>query len=291
MSLSDDGQMAAGMAAPTTWAEALEVRAERAELVPTAGGTDVMVDVNFDRLHPPGLLDLTAVEKVDSWTVEEGFVVIGAGMTYARVLRELGALVPALATAARTVGSPQIRNRGTVAGNLGSASPAGDCHPPLLAAGALVELESVRGRRVIPVRDLFAGGRRTTMEPDELIRAVRVPVADDAQQFSKVGTRNAMVIAVTSFAIALHTPEFRERVCVEQRALDHDVVPPMHVELLEHPDPHAPYGLRGMAEAPTISATPAIVAAIRDATGLELARVPVRPEHIATPTRRRSAWG
>jgi CO/xanthine dehydrogenase FAD-binding subunit len=110
--------------------------------------------------------------------------------------------------ASRTVGSPQIRNRGTVGGNLGSASPAGDAHPPLLADATVVEAASVRGTRDIPIREFFTGVKRSALDGDELIAAVRVPVADGPQQFSKVGVRNAMVIAVCSFAIALH-PERR----------------------------------------------------------------------------------
>ena len=129
---------------------------------------------------------------------------VGAGVTYAQVVADLAELLPGLAIASRTVGSPQIRNRGTVAGNLGSASPAGDAHPPLLAAGAVVEAESVRGSRKIPVAEFFTGVKRHALEPDELIRAVHVPAASGPQQFAKIGTRNAMVIAVTSFAIALH---------------------------------------------------------------------------------------
>jgi CO/xanthine dehydrogenase FAD-binding subunit len=106
--------------------------------------------------------------------------------------------------ASRTVGSPQIRNRGTVGGNLGSASPAGDAHPPLLADDAVVEVASVRGGRDIPIGEFFLGVKRNALAPDELITAVRVPAATGPQQFSKVGTRNAMVIAVCSFAVALH---------------------------------------------------------------------------------------
>ena len=107
--------------------------------------------------------------------------------------------------ASRTVGSPQIRIRGTVGGNLGSASPAGDAHPPLLAAGAVVEVESAaRGTRLIPVADFYTGVKRNALEPDELIAAVLIPTAAGPQQFCKVGTRNAMVIAVSAFACALH---------------------------------------------------------------------------------------
>jgi len=189
---------------PDTWAEALTAKAERPDLLPIAGGTDVMVDINFDRRRPAGLLDLTRIDEIAVWSVEDGVVRMGAGVTYAQVESDLAGLAPGLAMASRTVGSPQIRNRGTVAGNLGSASPAGDAHPPLLAAGAIVEVESVRGRRLVPVADFFTGVKRNALEPDELIRAVHVPVTGGPQQFAKIGTRNAMTIAVASFALALH---------------------------------------------------------------------------------------
>jgi len=125
-------------------------------------------------------------------------------VSYTRIIAELGDRLPGLAMAARTVGSPQIRNRGTVGGNLGSASPAGDAHPPLLASDAVVEVASVRGTRQIPVTEFFTGVKRSLLAPDELIAAFRIPPADGPQQFAKVGTRNAMVIAVCSFALALH---------------------------------------------------------------------------------------
>jgi CO/xanthine dehydrogenase FAD-binding subunit len=111
--------------------------------------------------------------------------------------------LPGLAIAARTVGSPQIRNRGTVGGNLGSASPAGDCHPPLLAVGAEVEVASAAGSRRIPIDEFFTGPKQSALAPDELICAVHLPPAAGPQQFAKIGTRNAMVIAVCSFALAL----------------------------------------------------------------------------------------
>ena len=194
---------------PATWAEALTARAERPDLLPIAGGTDVMVDLNFGRARPPGLLDLTRLAEIADRSVEDGSVRIGAGVTYTQVQSDLAALVPGLAIASRTVGSPQIRNRGTIAGNLGSASPAGDAHPPLLAAGAIVEVESVRGTRLVAARDFFTGVGRNALEPDELIRAVHVPVTGGPQQFAKIGTRNAMVIAVASFALALHPGDHR----------------------------------------------------------------------------------
>jgi CO/xanthine dehydrogenase FAD-binding subunit len=171
--------------------------------VPIAGGTDVMVGLNFGQTPPPVLLDLTAVPEIAGWERDNGTIRIGAGITYSQIIADLAATCPGLAAAARTVGSPQIRNRATVAGNLGTASPAGDAHPPLLATGAVVEAASVRGTRFIDVNDFFCGVKRHALAPDELIRAVRVPVAAGPQQFAKVGTRNAMVIAVCSVAVAL----------------------------------------------------------------------------------------
>jgi CO/xanthine dehydrogenase FAD-binding subunit len=190
---------------PRSWADALAVRAERPDAVPIAGGTDVMVDLNFDRRRPGALLDLGRVSELREWSTEDGWVRLGAGVSYARIIDGLATRLPGLAMASRTVGSPQIRMRGTVGGNLGSASPAGDAHPPLLAAGAVVEAESAaRGARRIPAAEFYTGVKRNALEPDELIAAVLVPAAAGPQQFCKVGTRNAMVIAVSAFACALH---------------------------------------------------------------------------------------
>jgi CO/xanthine dehydrogenase FAD-binding subunit len=190
---------------PSSWDEALAFRAERPDALPIAGGTDVMVELNFDRRRPAALLDLTRVDELRAWSVDDGVVRLGAGVPYARVISELGDRLPGLAMAARTVGSPQIRVRGTVGGNLGSASPAGDAHPPLLAADAQVEVASAaRGARRVPVADFFTGVKRNALEPDELIAAVLVLPAAGPQQFCKVGTRNAMVISVSAFALALH---------------------------------------------------------------------------------------
>jgi CO/xanthine dehydrogenase FAD-binding subunit len=188
---------------PSTWDDALAAKAEHPAAVPVAGGTDVMVELNFDRRRPPALLDLTRVGPLADWSVDGPWLRIGAGVSYRRVIDELGGRLPGLAIAARTVGSPQIRNRGTVGGNLGSASPAGDAHPPLLASGARVELASLRGVRTVPVAEFFTGPKRSVLAPDELIAAFLVPPAAGPQQFAKVGTRNAMVIAVCSFALSL----------------------------------------------------------------------------------------
>ncbi|MCE6998756.1 FAD binding domain-containing protein, partial [Saccharothrix sp. S26] len=189
---------------PDTLAEALALKAQRPDAVPIAGGTDVMVELNFDHRRPAALLDLTRIAELRAWDPDGDAVRIGSGVPYTRIIDELGERLPGLAMASRTVGSPRIRNRGTVGGNLGAASPAGDTHPVLLAADATVEVASTRGTRLVPATGFYLGVKRNALEPDELITAVRVPVTRAPQQFAKVGTRNAMVIAVCSFAVALH---------------------------------------------------------------------------------------
>jgi CO/xanthine dehydrogenase FAD-binding subunit len=189
---------------PTTWADALAAKAEQPDAVPVSGGTDVMVELNFDRRRPAALLDLTRVPDLLAWSHDAGRVRLGAGVTYARVIAELGRTLPGLAMAARTVGSPQIRNRGTVGGNLGAASPAGDSHPALLATDAVVEVASVRGVRHVPAAEFYTGVKRNALAPDELIAAVHLAPATGPQQFCKIGTRNAMVISVAAFGLALH---------------------------------------------------------------------------------------
>jgi CO/xanthine dehydrogenase FAD-binding subunit len=191
---------------PRSLAEAIAAKAEFPGALPIAGGTDVMVEINFDTRRPEALLDLNRVPELTSWQLRDGLVHLGAGVTYSRLITELGSLLPGLAMASRTVGSPQIRNRGTVGGNLGAASPAGDCHPVLLAAGAAVEATSVRGSRMIPAAEFFTGPKRNALAADELITSVLMPAAAGPQQFAKIGTRNAMVIAVCAFALELRPP-------------------------------------------------------------------------------------
>jgi CO/xanthine dehydrogenase FAD-binding subunit len=209
--------------------EALAAKAASPDAVPIAGGTEVMVELNFARRRPLALLDLSDVTELKGWSAVGDRLRVGAGVTYAELTGErrnggargegssgegssgegscggeLGGLLPGLAIAARTVGSPQIRNRGTIGGNLGSASPAGDCHPSLLAAGAEVEVVSVRGSRRIGIDDFFTGVKQNALAPDELVAAVWIGQPTGPEQFAKIGTRNAMVIAVAAFGLALH---------------------------------------------------------------------------------------
>jgi CO/xanthine dehydrogenase FAD-binding subunit len=189
---------------PRSLGEALQIKAEHPDAVPIQGGTDMMVALNFDRARPELLVNLNEVEELRGWSRENGTLRLGAGLTYAEAMhRDLAGVLPALAEASRTVGSPQIRNRGTIGGNLGTASPAGDALPPLLVEGAEVEVASVRGARRMPLGEFLVGVKRNALADDELIVAVHVDPCGQPQTFMKVGPRNAMVIAVCSLALAV----------------------------------------------------------------------------------------
>jgi CO/xanthine dehydrogenase FAD-binding subunit len=187
---------------PRSLDEALRLKAERPDALPIHGGTDVMVELNFDRARPEALLNLTEVEELRGWSREDGALRLGAGLTYSEAMAApLSELLPALAEASRTVGGPQIRNRGTIGGNLGTASPAGDALPPLLIEAAEVEVASVGGARRLPLEEFLVGPKRNALAPDELIVATRLRPSGAAQTFMKVGPRNAMVISVVSLAL------------------------------------------------------------------------------------------
>jgi CO/xanthine dehydrogenase FAD-binding subunit len=188
---------------PRTLDEALGLKSEHPDALPIQGGTDVMVALNFDRDRPETVLNLSEVAELRGWSRHDGTLRLGAGLTYAEIEHgELREVLPALAEASRTVGSPQIRNRGTIGGNLGTASPAGDALPPLVVEGAQVECASTRGVRTLPLTDFVTGVKRNALEPDELITAVLVDPSEAPQTFMKIGPRNAMVIAVVSLAVS-----------------------------------------------------------------------------------------
>jgi CO/xanthine dehydrogenase FAD-binding subunit len=189
---------------PHTLDEALRFKSELPDARFVQGGTDVLVELNFDRSRPPALINLNEVPELRGFTRDNGTLVLGAGLTYTEAMH--GALaeeLPALAEAARTVGSPQIRNRGTVGGNLGTASPAGDAIPPLVTEGAEVDIASVRGERRLPLADFILGVKQNVLEPDEIVVSVRLAPSRARQTFMKVGPRNAMVISVCSLALAV----------------------------------------------------------------------------------------
>ncbi len=199
---------------PRTLSEAVATKAAHPEALPIAGGTDVMVELNFHRRRPEALLDLTRVRELQEWRREDGSLFLGAGVTYSRIVRELSDFIP-LVQASRTVGSPQIRNRGTVGGNLGTASPAGDALPVLAAYDAEVVLIGAGDRtRTLPWHAFLIGPKKTALEPAELILGTRWRVTRGPGSFSKVGPRNAMIIAVANLCLVMNETDRTVRVAL-----------------------------------------------------------------------------
>jgi CO/xanthine dehydrogenase FAD-binding subunit len=188
---------------PATLEHALRLRTERPDAVPIQGGTDLMVGINLGRLRPTALIDLSRLAELRGWSGSNGRLRIGAGATYTDLMKEpLRKAMPVLAAAARTVGSPQIRNRGTIGGAVAQASIAGDAIPPLVVADGEAEMVSLHGSRRVAITDLTAASGEGRLAGDELVAAVHVRPAGARQTFMKVGGRNAMARAVVSLALA-----------------------------------------------------------------------------------------
>ena len=199
---------------PQTLDEALAMKANRPEAIALAGGTGLMVDMNFGRLRPTAIVDVSRLSELSAIRQENGQVFLGAGVTYATIVREMPAFKP-LVQASRSVGSPQIRNRGTVGGNLGTGSPAGDALPVLAAYDADIVLRSQgRGERSLPWQTFLTGPKKTAIAPDELIIGARWRKLRGPGSFSKIGTRNAMVIAVASLCLVVDEEQRRVNVAL-----------------------------------------------------------------------------
>src|SRR6266508_1234640 len=191
------------VARPTTLAEVFDALDELPGAHLLAGGTDLMVEVNFGHRRPPAVVALRRVEELKGYDVLDDEVVLRAGVTWTEIENDLAGVLPGLAAAARTVGSPQMRNAGTVGGNVGTASPAGDGLPVLGALDATLVLASRGGTRRLPMLEFITGVKRTAIQPGEVIHEIRVPRLDGPQQFLKVGTRNAMVISIVVCGLAV----------------------------------------------------------------------------------------
>lgn len=205
----------ARVALPATVDEAVGALTEAPGAQLLAGGTDFCVEVNFGLRRPPAVVALRRVDELRRHEVTPERIVLGAGVTYADMGGgKLAAALPALAAAARTVGSPQIRNAGTLGGNLATASPAGDTLPLLAALDARVSLRGPAGERTVALGELVTGVKRTSIAPDEVMVEVVCEPPSGPQQFLKVGTRNAMVIAIASVAVVVDLDARRVRVAL-----------------------------------------------------------------------------
>ena len=195
---------------PRSLREATDLIAEHPDAHLLTGGTDLMVEVNFNHRRPEKVISLGKIEELRQVTINDDHVIIGAAVPYSQMEKgELGESLPALAEAARTVGSPQIRAAGSLGGNLGTCSPAGDSLPVLSATNSLVHLTSSSGTRLVPFSEFMIGPKRNSRQPHEIITAVTIPRTSGWQGYAKVGTRNAMVISVASACVAFHDDELR----------------------------------------------------------------------------------
>lgn len=200
---------------PRTIGDALLARSHHPRAAVLAGGTDLMVGVNAGRIRPETVISIAGIDELAGWSATDTSVTIGAGMTYTQLLHSpVAQLSPALFQASLTVGSPQIRNAGTIGGNLATGSPAGDTLPVLAALDASIHLASVSGARTVGINDFIVGPKRTTLAEDELITGVTIPVANGPQEYLKIGVRNAMAIAMVSVALIVDRSTHRVQVAL-----------------------------------------------------------------------------
>jgi CO/xanthine dehydrogenase FAD-binding subunit len=192
---------------PKTLNDALDALAQNnAAIRPLGGGTDMIVDIRARRAQPDVLVALQNVNELRGVVRENGHLRIGASVTIAEFLKHpLLTQYNALAQAASVFANPMIRNSATIAGNIGSASPAGDMLPPLLALDAQIELVRKDGARTMPLHEFFLGPRRTARNANELITSLQLPVsnASSATAFYKLGLRQADAISLVSVAVWL----------------------------------------------------------------------------------------
>jgi carbon-monoxide dehydrogenase medium subunit len=203
--------------APRTLAEAVQLMETLENAKPVIGGTDLVPLLREADCRPSHLVDLNNVVELNYVREQEGFICIGATTTHGQVAAsEYMRRAPAVVDAVSRIGSPQIRNRGTVAGNLCNASPAADSAPPLLVYDAEVKIASSGGVTIIPLPELFVGPKINCLEPNELVTEVRFPVPPEvsSSSFKRIARRKAFTLSVVSAAAYV---ELDDGVCSEAR--------------------------------------------------------------------------
>jgi CO/xanthine dehydrogenase FAD-binding subunit len=182
---------------PRTIHDALRMLRDDHELVPMAGCTDLYVALNFGTLAGTKFLDLWPLTRLRKIEVVDDVLRIGALATFTDIIlsRRVRSWLPMLVEASRQIGGAQIQNRGTLGGNVGNGSPAGDSLPVLAAADATVLLRNAESERRVKFTEFYSGYRQSVRRPDELILAIEIPRQDGAQWFRKVGTRAAQAIS------------------------------------------------------------------------------------------------
>jgi xanthine dehydrogenase iron-sulfur cluster and FAD-binding subunit A len=193
----------------TSIAEAISILAEYGEKARiVAGGTDLLLEIERDiRRGIDIMVDVSRIYDLDRIYLENGTIHLGPLVTHNHCVASnlLTDLAFPLVQACWQVGAPQIRNRGTVAGNLITGSPANDTIPPLMALGAQVLLRSTQGERLVALDEFYAGVRRTVMQPDEMLVDIRFPALNANQRgiFQKLGLRRAQAVSLVNAAITI----------------------------------------------------------------------------------------
>jgi carbon-monoxide dehydrogenase medium subunit len=198
---------------PDTLEEALELISSLDDVKALAGGTDLIPLMREAECAPKNLVDLNKVRGLNYIEKTDGYLKIGGTVTHNQILQNnLASLFPALIDSVGLIGSPQIRNRGTLAGNILNASPAADSAPPLLVHEAEAVLRSVSDERILPIQDIFEGPKINCLEPYELLTEIRIPLPPEtsSSSYHRIGRRKAFTLSVVSAATYL---EVEDKIC------------------------------------------------------------------------------
>jgi carbon-monoxide dehydrogenase medium subunit len=201
--------------APKSLEGALALLAEQENVMPMIGGTDLVIAMREAASTPSHVVELNEIAELNYMREEEGYIKIGATATHTQVASDpLINELPALYDAVSRIGSPQIRNRGTITGNICNASPAADTAPPLLVHDSEVVVKSIDEDRIMPLEELFAGPKINSLEPDELLTEIRVPMPNggSASSFKRIGRRKAFTLSIVSAAAYI---QMEGKTCVD----------------------------------------------------------------------------
>ncbi len=198
--------------APQKIEEALEILSKYGkEIKVIAGGTDLLIQY-YDRLYEVGYwLDLKNIKELKEIKIYQNQIEIGAMVTHTQLEKseDIKKYFPILSQAAADIGSPHIRNRGTIGGNIVNASPAGDLLAPLMAYDAQFRLLSIQGENLVPAEEFFIGPKKTILEPAQLLTQITLPLPKKKTYgcWIKIGKRKALIIATITLALVVEIAE------------------------------------------------------------------------------------
>ena len=192
---------------PKTLVEAIEIAQVYAESVFFAGGTDLMVAINESLIKPQSIIDISRIQELKFIDVEQNILRIGSLITMAELAdsKAVRNNATALSEAAGKAAGPQVRNMGTIGGNLGTASPAGDLISPLMAFGASIKIVDIEGEKDIPIETFLVGPKKNVLKKDQLIKEIIIPLipTNCSSAFEKIGKRKQMTISIANAACVI----------------------------------------------------------------------------------------